>query len=131
MYSPEVERVFEADVLFVDIDDTLVLWDSYTTGLVDHWEPNHVLFNILEEFTDNPNKKLFIWSTGGKKYAEDMYKKAFWRSRGEAPYIKVAGFEAKWNRIPGASTLFIDDDPLESFKAATIHPKELFVIDDV
>ncbi len=63
--------------LFVDVDDTLVL---YQTGDGPHpygvymgvpWEPNEKLIEGIHAYKmENPSHSIFIWSGGGKDYAK-------------------------------------------------------------
>lgn len=62
--------------LFIDIDDTLVKYQSHQTvnayGLYkgDPWEPNQRLIDGLRAFREaNPAALIVVWSGGGKEYA--------------------------------------------------------------
>lgn len=119
--------------LYVDVDDTLILWGG--AGLMaDEWEPNPKAFRAIGrhmfEFEET-----CIWSLGGGDYAWEMWhheRMAAWRAPIEAMLRgwQTAshygfGFESKWSRIPRPGDVFIDDDPLPSFRSATIHPGDL------
>jgi len=116
----------QAKRLFVDVDDTLILW-ARDEGLVTDWEPNHALFRFIEEWGETHEVapehswKVAIWSTGGADYAvQRMGKARFFESVRLRDYI----FDSKWNRIPEPGDIFIDDAPLPSFARATIRPRE-------
>ncbi len=62
--------------LFVDVDDTLILWldeggqhDPF--GIVgDAWKPNTRLILEIERWVDtHPNDRVVVWSGGGEDYA--------------------------------------------------------------
>lgn len=50
--------------LFVDIDDTLVLWRQDSIS----WVPNIPLIQRITDFEG----EIFIWSWGGKEYAQEF-----------------------------------------------------------
>ena len=58
-------------ILYVDVDDTLVLWDndgSYTI--------NNALIRRMYNFRSlHPDAKIVIWSSGGLEYAIDWTSK--------------------------------------------------------
>lgn len=115
--TPEIEaRLLSAKRLFVDVDDTLILWEKGSGGTT-KWEPNHpiiaVVYSAQRQGTD-----VTFWSLGGEKYVQDRVL--------ECPITLSDrwAYESKWPRIPEPGDLFIDDNPLPSFAAATIHPRE-------
>lgn len=58
--------------LYVDCDDTLVLWDTPTvSGHGTRWQPNTPLVAAIRRWRDaNPDEPLVIWSGGGADYAD-------------------------------------------------------------
>ena len=61
--------------LFVDVDDTLVLYDKagpnpYGVYMGTSWSANEPLIEGIKQFAqDNPDAVIVIWSGGGKDYA--------------------------------------------------------------
>lgn len=102
--------------LFIDVDDTLVLWKY--TGLVDEgYEPNHAVIEFARRWKEfHPEGRIVVWSTGGKDYAGE------WRQK-LLPF--ASGWESKYPIHVSPGDLFIDDDPLPWFREATIHPDML------
>ena len=99
--------------LFIDVDDTLVRW----LDLEGNWEPNEKVIHFANEWRKfHPQGEIVVWSLGGKDYAGQ------WRWR-LLPFAHR--YEAKWPRIPEPGDIFIDDDPLETYRSATIHPEVL------
>lgn len=63
--------------LFVDVDDTLVLYEndnlqnSYGVFWGVAWRPNEVLIKGMRDYRrDNPNALIIMWSGGGREYAK-------------------------------------------------------------
>ncbi len=62
--------------LFVDVDDTLIIYDQpppnpygYYQGI--SWRVNQTLLDGIHRFhADNPENQIIIWSGGGKEYSE-------------------------------------------------------------
>lgn len=116
--------------LYVDVDDTLITWAA-GPEFATEWVPNQKVFAAIERHVREFDT-LVIWSLGGGQYAWDM-----WEHPANRPFrrpidalnaeavFRGFGFESKWPRIPGPGDVFIDDDPLPSFRSATIHPKDL------
>ncbi len=105
--------------LFVDCDDTLVLWfngDEHTEGVLlpgpnpygggaERWKPNLLLIEALDAWREaNPHHQIIIWSGGGTDYAES------WRRR---LYPDADGAISKDTRLPFSSDLCIDDQLLK------------------
>lgn len=102
--------------LFVDVDDTLILWTlagkiGYTSA------PNPPVIAFVERWGEqHPEGEIVVWSSGGQDYAADWGHKL----------LKVTfRAEAKWNRIPEPGDVFIDDDPWPTYSRATLHPREV------
>ena len=53
--------------LFVDIDDTLILWDGNT---YDYKVNDNLVQGIIDFRQKNRGSKIIIWSGGGKDYAQ-------------------------------------------------------------
>lgn len=104
--------------LYVDIDETLIKWDD-GAGFATKWEPNPCVINYVYQWWKAAKGPVVFWSTGGEDYA---------RARVLECPITLSdewAYESKWPRIPQPGDVFIDDDPLPSFKLATIHPRDL------
>ena len=107
--------------LFVDIDDTLVLWpkaEAERTALVSGPPvPNHAVLRFIQTLREFHGDKLtvVVWSLGGADYAEKHAR----------PLLK---FEHAWDKTPLpvlADDLFLDDDPLPFYRHRTIHTDAL------
>jgi len=105
--------------VFVDCDDTLVLWlgeegqplegqNPYGGG-AERWRWNHQLvgFLLVLEFM-MPEAEIVIWSGGGEQYART------WRDRLAAVFPVVEGWAcaSKDTRVPTAEDTCIDDAEL-------------------
>ncbi len=105
--------------LFVDCDDTLVLWfngDEQTEGVLlpgpnpygagaDRWKPNVALMDALDAWRRaNPEGELILWTGGGLDYAQ------LWQRR---VYRQADDAISKDTRIPFSSDLCIDDMPIK------------------
>ncbi len=101
--------------LYVDCDDTLVLWldgdgdvaegpNPYGTD-GDRWKANAELVEAIGEWERNtPGGEIILWTGGGKAYAR------VWEQR---IYPEAADAISKDMRIPGADDLCIDDMPIK------------------
>lgn len=125
--------------LYVDVDDTLILWnwaeveERGGAGIVALTMGAHA-YSINRKLVDALRRhigefdELVIWSMGGGQYAWDV-----WHSNEvqamvgplALPRPPKLGFMDKYNLIPGPGDVCIDDDPLPSFRSATIHPRDL------
>lgn len=106
--------------LFVDVDDTLILWSKeMKNGLyATKYEPNGDVIHFVREFRQfHPGHEVIVWSLGGKDYA----------AKHAADHLPGLHDEcrSKYPALPAAGDLFIDDDPLESYRHMTIHPNML------
>lgn len=103
--------------LFVDCDETLVLWDDEhqnqdrTLWVRDKYKLNMPLIGDVNCFLDHhPEYHLVVWSGGGMDYAAGWARKAF----GEQEYHKGLG-EYPWvvlskdMRIPQDQDICVDD----------------------
>lgn len=118
------ELILRSLYLYVDIDDTLALW-SVGSNFATEYAPNFELISLLVEYLSLPKKQLIVWSTGGEYYAQNMFKE-IWEACRTEPLPDSILYESKWPRIPRAGEIYIDDDPLGSFKSHTIHPGKVF-----
>jgi len=72
---PTPKRIYMSN-LFVDVDDTLILYDRigpnpYGIYFGEPYSVNdELLRGILDFHKNNPNSLIVIWSGGGKQYAE-------------------------------------------------------------
>ena len=100
--------------IFVDCDDTLILWldeegqplegqNPYGGGS-QKWLWNEALIRALREIED----EIVIWSGGGRPYAQT------WRERLQSASSVVAEWSmSKDTRIPQPDDLCIDDMPIQ------------------
>ena len=106
--------------LFVDVDDTLILWSKETKDgafLTKH-EPNPAVIHFVRVFREfHPGHEVICWSTGGKDYA----------AKHAAAHLPGMTDDCrdKYPAIPTPGDVFLDDDPLGSYRSATIHPDML------
>lgn len=101
--------------LFVDCDDTLVLWldddgdvaagpNPYGNAS-DRWKANTDLVAALNEWNENTlGSEIILWTGGGIAYAR------VWEQR---IYPEAADAISKDTRIPGPDDLCIDDMPIK------------------
>ena len=102
--------------LFIDVDDTLVLWHNPILT-DDDWDANETLIKFVREWKlFHRAGEVIVWSLGGADYA------AMWKHR---LLPEADRSEAKYPIIPQVGDLFIDDDPLGSYRNATLHPHML------
>lgn len=77
--AKEIERKMDAPRLFVDVDDTLVIYEEdgndahpYGVYLGQPWHANKRLIQGIKNFREeNPEALIVIWSGGGKQYAQE------------------------------------------------------------
>ena len=109
--------------LFIDCDDTLVLWlgedgevdggpNPYGGGK-EKWEPNRALIAAIESSREE-YEEVVVWTGGGSDYAR------VWRDR-LLPWAHHA--IAKDTRIPGSEDVCVDDAVLR-VAAALLTPQE-------
>ena len=94
--------------LFVDVDDTLVLWQGLDgESYMDSWTPNEALIKaVIEYFYSTPDVYLYVWSGGGGTYAEVFAV----RTLGDTvPYIALS----KDTTMPQDDDVCIDDQFLK------------------
>ena len=106
------------NTLFVDVDDTLIIWDDAPEGPVSMtWHPNADVIAAIDLWKG----PVVIWSTGGAYYAQKTAEELL------PPEVlsKVTGYDAKWPRWVDDGDMFIDDEPFSSFAAATLHPRDI------
>ena len=106
--------------LFVDVDDTLILWSKdLRNGLyATHYEPNIDVVHFVRVWRQfHPDGEITVWSLGGKDYAEK-------HASDHLPGLYDVCV-AKYPRIPNPGEVYLDDDPLPIYRAATIHPDGL------
>lgn len=107
--------------LYVDIDDTLVMWDHepYSTDrFTREWGPNEELITAIQKYLAfHFGCPMFLWSGGGVGYANA------WGSRLLDPrdiYFEVV---PKYVTIPKAGDICIDDQEIV-VGATTVTPEE-------
>ena len=95
--------------LFVDCDDTLVLWDDThqnqdkTLWIRDSWQPNTQLIAAVKSYADNVQPDLvIIWSGGGLEYARGWLERLFPDERG---WVAAS----KDTTLPESGDLCVDD----------------------
>jgi hypothetical protein len=102
--------------LFVDVDDTLILWskDAKDGSFVTKYEPNEAVIHFIRTFRQvHPGHEVVVWSTGGADYARKHAEEQL-----PEMYDRVSD---KYNKIPQVGDLFLDDDPLPTYRTACIH----------
>lgn len=108
--------------LFLDCDDTLVLWPVHATGVGqlysgDEWLPNEALIDRVRAFhAQNPDWTIVVWSGGGIDYA------AMWGRRllEGVRYIVLP----KLVGIPDEGDVVVDDVPELAVSARLVLPSE-------
>ena len=102
--------------LYVDCDDTLVLWldgddkvlggpNPYGTGPDGRWKPNLELLAAMKQWRENtPGSEIILWTGGGTRYARR------WMG---LIYPEAADSISKDTRIPDPDDLCVDDMPLK------------------
>lgn len=105
--------------LFVDVDDTLILWPKLGPGpLIAATEENADMNEDVRLFAlrwkaYNPSGEIIIWSSGGSEYARK------WGAKSGLPYSYC------WSKAPMPvlkGDMFIDDDPMPAYRERNIHP---------
>lgn len=103
--------------LFVDVDDTLILWPGLGSLLDEEdWpKPNFDVIEFVERWDRaNPDGKVIVWSLGGADYARKW------------AYTLLPGhYEDAYDKHPKPhlnGDLYIDDDPPWDFGGPVIHP---------
>lgn len=112
--------------LFVDVDDTLIIWNKFLTsettvthskGEIVNWRPNYGLIAFIRAWPGD----IVIWSLGGSDYARKMAEKVLPKH-----ILQRCVFEDRFPKVPDRAHLFIDDDPFESYESQTIHPSAFY-----
>lgn len=120
---PVEERRVTAASLFVDVDDTLILWSADA----EHgWKcrPNLAVVRfVLSWRKANPEGTLVIWSLEGASYA---------RKHGRAllPELQGVHFAERYARIAQPGDLYLDDDPFDTYRNQTINPAWLSHVEE-
>lgn len=105
--------------LFVDVDDTLIKWGADASFMA-KFEPNErVIWFVRNWCQTHPAGRVTVWSLGGKDYAAK-------HGHDLLPDVEHDAM-AKEPLIPHPGWLFLDDDPLPSYRSAAIHPAALEV----
>lgn len=107
--------------LYVDVDDTLILWPKVQEGglvVADVATPNGDVIRFVERWKGYHGDagSVIVWSLGGEDYAAAWGRKCL-----SVPHEAMA----KGPILPTPGDLFIDDDPLHYYRAANIHPDVL------
>lgn len=110
--------------LFVDCDDTLVIWQpenrKRADGLYmgDEWGSNDPLIDAIKAYlANNTDTQLIIWSGGGLNYA-DLWGRRILNQAGVHGWIALS----KDNRLPRDGDLCIDDIELTLSSGEVVHP---------
>lgn len=104
--------------LYVDCDDTLVLW-SWGGATAPHLpaENRRCADFVRRWLAANPGRRVTVWSLGGEEWAAAVAARVL-------PGVEVETAE-RWPKLPAPGELFIDDDPFPTYANETIHPKHL------
>ena len=113
--------------LFVDCDDTLVLWPEKPTGTLalyrgDAYIPNNDLIDAVNAYV-RPGDTLFVWSGGGVDYA------AMWANKFFEPGAWVA--LAKDITVPKVGDVVVDDQVLALKRGVRAYTWAEFVLEQV
>ncbi len=105
--------------LFVDSDDTLVLWND-SEAIQNGYELNGALFEYIFNWREvNPDGVVILWSGGGDVYADT------WHNRLD-PDGEIFDFcLGKFRMIPDGCDIFVDDMPDWLWHGYTINPRDL------
>lgn len=111
--------------LFVDCDDTLVLFDGeageihpYSFWRYDSCRPNESLIAFIKKFAkEHPNALIVIWSGGGKDYAQAVANELL-------PDVEVAATikDKTTFGLVRENDIVVDDQPID-VEAVVISPK--------
>jgi hypothetical protein len=110
--------------VWVDIDDTLIDWFQKPKGLGVFWEPNPAIVDFVASLY-RQGFAVNFWSLGGADYAHNVVKEVYMRLDREAPEHEIL---AKFPVVPKEGDIFIDDDPLSSYKHRTVHPSVITIM---
>lgn len=110
--------------VFVDIDDTLIEWHNKAAGSGVFWEPNEAIVDFVAALYRDGFQVTF-WSAGGADYAHGKVKETYMRLDRAAPDHEIL---AKYPVVPQKGFIFIDDDPLDSYKHRTVHPSVITIM---
>lgn len=117
-----VEAIANVRRLFVDCDDTLILWDQAadeTSGLYygDRYRPNTSLIEAIEQFARmSPDTDIYVWSGGGVDYA-GRWAGLFLQN------ISIKGWLSKNIRLPDSYDVCVDDMPIVT-NGKTLSPSQ-------
>ncbi len=124
----KVEEDLKPVQLFVDCDDTLLIYDTHQTpNPYGHWRgqfwhPNLFLIGQITAFWSlNPTSGIYIWSGGGSDYARECSKVL------NISHL-VSGFLVKdiTNfHLVRSGDIVVDDDNLDGIR--THSPEEIFI----
>lgn len=112
--------------LFVDVDDTLILWQEISlddekdgTYYLDPYKINYTLIVYIRNFSlVYPNNSIIIWSGGGKNYAQ------YWIDKLELSTICIAMLKDKISfDLIKEGDIVVDDEFLNGKR--THKPNEL------
>jgi hypothetical protein len=63
--------------LYVDVDETLVFWSDPDRPYVGEYTVNEALVSVLNKVIEAKSYDVYIWSGGGKVWAESISRKLF------------------------------------------------------
>lgn len=109
-------------MLYVDVDETLILWDR-GAGWASKWKPNLDVLAYLRAWTEAGNQ-FVLWSSGGRRYSKKMWNEPALLEIHQG-FLCPESFQDKYMRIPLPDDIFLDDDPWETWVENTIHPDEI------
>lgn len=96
-------------ILFLDVDNTLVLWKDqkhpWDDGFEDEYRPNHALIEAASEFIEKHSGRIIVWSGGGEVYA------GLWRDRLFGNNRKELAAASKQPGLIRPDDIVVDDMP--------------------
>lgn len=124
-------REAEGRTIWVDVDDTLVLWDDERNGIPSGpgagWHFNMSLVNALDaHLHTHPNDRLVIWSGGGVGYAQRFVLDLLER----VPFVHgdaILPCRAKDVRGPRAGDVVVDDMAFAPYHGCEVMTWQAFV----
>lgn len=109
--------------LFVDCDDTLVLWRDATQDAVGYLPNHRLILAICNYLGHRRGTELVVWSSGGEEYARGWAREFF---PGQEWWIAPKNM-----RIPQAGDVCIDDQLLVLGDGVTLLTWQHFVEEEV
>lgn len=109
--------------LFVDCDDTLVMWTwGEAVGVHRNALPvpsKRVARFVKAWWAAKPDRRrVTVWSLGGAEWAAEVAARCL-------PGVRLADAQERYPKLPLPGEIFLDDDPFDTYASQAIHPKHL------